>query len=297
VGKNTARAEATRKAAEMRAAAARKERQQKQLITAAVAVVVVIIAAVIGLAIASQPDKAPASANSAADTAVTKLGSIPASAFDTAGKPSASSNSIPQKLEGGTVLKNGDKPEVVYVGAEYCPYCATERWSLVAALERFGNFSGLTTTRSADNDGNIPTVSFKDAKYTSDYISFRPVETQDRNGQPLEQIPADIEPLFKKYDAPPFVDAQSQGSIPWTFYGTHQTVGSGVPIQNFVSLSDNNAWTTIVEQMLTGKGDLGQPIMANANAITAQICTLTGNKPSDVCSSSAVVQTSPMLKP
>lgn len=295
MGKNTARAEATRKAAEMRAAAARKERQQKQLITAAVAVVVVVIAAVIGLVIASQPDKAPASANPGADTAVAKLGSLPAAAFDAAGKPS-NPNAIPQKLDGGKVLKNGDKPEVLYVGAEFCPYCATERWSLVAALERFGNFSGLTTTRSAENDGNIPTVSFKDSKYTSDYISFRSVETQDRNGKQIEQIPADIEPLFKKYDAPPYVDAQSQGAIPWTFYGTNQTVGSGVPIQPFVSLTDDTAWTKIVDQMVTGKGDYGQPIMANANAITAQICTLTDNKPSDVCASPAVVQTSAMLK-
>lgn len=294
MGKNTARAEATRKAAEMRAAAARKERQQKQLITAAVAVVVVIIAVVIGLAIASQPDKPAASANPGADTAISKLSAIPASAFDAAGKPTQP-NAIPQKLDGGKVLKSGDKPEVLYVGAEYCPYCATERWSLVAALERFGDFSGLTTTRSADNDGNIPTVSFKGAKYTSDYLSFRAVETQDRNGKQLEQMPSDIEQLFSKYDSPPYVQGQG-GSIPWTFYGTHQTVGSGVPVQSFVNLTDDTAWTKIVDEMVTGKGDLGEPIMANANAITAQICTLTDNKPSDVCASTAVVQTSAMLK-
>lgn len=294
MGKNTARAEATRKAAEMRAAAARKERQQKQLITAAVAVVVVIIAVVIGIAITSQPSKTPAASNTGADGTISKLSAIPASAFDAAGKPT-SPNSIPQKLDGGTVLKNGDKPEVVYVGAEYCPYCATERWSLVAALERFGNFSGLTTTRSAQNDGNIPTVSFHGATYTSDYVSLKAIETQDRDGKPIEQIPADIEKLFQKYDAPPYVQGQG-GSIPWMFYGTHQTVGSGVPIQSFVSLSGDNAWSTIVDQMLSGKGDLGQPIMSNANAITAQICTLTDNKPSDVCASPVIVQTSALLK-
>lgn len=295
MGKNTARAEATRKAAEMRARAARKERQQKQLITAAVAVVVVIIAVVIGLAIASRPDKSAASANPGADAAIAKLSAIPAAAFDAAGKPTEP-NAIPKKLDGGTVLKNGDKPEVVYVGAEFCPYCATERWSLVAALERFGNFSGLTTTRSADDEGDIPTVSFKGATYTSDYLSFRAVETQDRNHQPLEQIPSDIEPLFTKYDAPPYVDAQSKGAIPWMFYGTHQTVGSGVPVQAFVGLSDDTAWAKIVEQMLTGKGDLGQPIMANANAITAQLCTLTGNQPADACTSKAVAETTPLLQ-
>ncbi len=296
MGKNSARAEATRKAAEMRAAAARKERQQKQLITAAVAVVVVIIAVVIGLAITSQPDKTPAASNTGADAAIAKLSTIPTSAFDAAGKPAAANNAVPQKIDGGTVLKNGDKPEVLYVGAEFCPYCATERWSLVAALNRFGSVTGLTPTRSADNEGNIPTVSFQNLKYTSDYIAFRAIETQDRNHQELQKIPPDIEALFTKYDAPPYVQGQA-GSIPWTFYGTHQTVGSGVPVQSFLNLTDESGWSKVVEQMLTGKGDLGQPIMANANAITAQICTLTGNKPDTVCSSPAVVQTAPMLKP
>ena len=29
-------------------------------------------------------------------------------------------------------------PELFYYGAEYCPYCAAERWSVVIALSRFG---------------------------------------------------------------------------------------------------------------------------------------------------------------
>ena len=28
----------------------------------------------------------------------------------------------------GTALTNGNKPEVLYIGADYCPFCAAERW-------------------------------------------------------------------------------------------------------------------------------------------------------------------------
>ena len=32
-------------------------------------------------------------------------------------------------------------PEVLYMGADYCPFCAATRWGLVLALMRFGNFT------------------------------------------------------------------------------------------------------------------------------------------------------------
>lgn len=289
------RAEAAAKAAAMRAEATRKDRQRKQLISAVVAVIVVIIAVAVGVVISNRPNTPATNGNSAAAAEIAKLGSLPASAFGAAGVPTES-NAIPQKIPDGTVLMDGTKPKVSYVGAEFCPYCATERWSLVAALERFGNFTGLTETRSAQNEGDIPTVSFVGSTYKSDDISFQAVETQDRDHKPLEQMPTDLEKLFGKYNAPPYVPEKSAGAIPWMFYGTHQTVGSGVPVQSFTNLAQDTAWTTIVDQMRTGKGEYGQPIMANANAITAQICQLTKGKPTDVCTSPAVVKTTPLLK-
>src|SRR5438876_6623085 len=40
------------------------------------------------------------------------------------------------------------KPVVLYVGAQYCPFCAAERWALVLALSRFGHWAGLRPMRS-----------------------------------------------------------------------------------------------------------------------------------------------------
>ena len=44
------------------------------------------------------------------------------------------------------------KPGVLYIGAEFCPFCATERWAMVNALGRFGTFSGLKITNSSTTD-------------------------------------------------------------------------------------------------------------------------------------------------
>ena len=70
------------------------------------------------------------------------------------------------------------------MGAEYCPYCAAERWGMIVALSRFGTFTGLQTTHSAAKDGagnaevypNTATWTFVHSSYTSKYLTFTPVE-------------------------------------------------------------------------------------------------------------------------
>jgi hypothetical protein len=62
-----------------------------------------------------------------------------------------------------------------------------------------------------------------------------------------------------------------------------------------MSLIGEDAWTTVVDQMKQGQGDVGQPVMASANVITAQICQLTNQQPTDVCASKAVMSAAPLL--
>jgi thiol-disulfide isomerase/thioredoxin len=78
----------------------------------------------------------------------------------------------------GTALTSGGKPEVLYMGAEYCPYCAAQRWAIANSLSRFGTFTGLKTSHSSssDADPNTPTLTFYGSKYTSKYVTFTPVE-------------------------------------------------------------------------------------------------------------------------
>ena len=53
----------------------------------------------------------------------------------------------PTKVTGSALTFDG-KPGIFYYGAEYCPYCAAERWPVVVALSRFGTWSNLQQTIS-----------------------------------------------------------------------------------------------------------------------------------------------------
>jgi Domain of unknown function (DUF929) len=81
---------------------------------------------------------------------VTTTTTVPAGTLDRIGAGQVSS--APTSIT-GSPLTSGGKPEVLYVGAEYCPYCAAERWAMIVALSRFGTFSGLAATHSAAKNG------------------------------------------------------------------------------------------------------------------------------------------------
>jgi len=77
------------------------------------------------------------------------------------------------------------------MGADFCPYCASERWAIVRALSNFGRWQGLLESASANHDEkylSIPTFDFARAKYTSDYVEFIGRETADRNFEPLQEL-------------------------------------------------------------------------------------------------------------
>ena len=90
----------------------------------------------------------------------------------------AGSVTTPPAGSPATPLTSGGKPEMLYIGAEYCPYCAFERWGMIVALSRFGSFSGLRTMHSSSTDvyPNTPTWTFYKSSYTSKYLTFTPVE-------------------------------------------------------------------------------------------------------------------------
>ena len=61
---------------------------------------------------------------------------------------------MPASIDAPALTADG-KPEVLYVGAEYCPFCAAERWPVVVALSRFGTWSGLSAT-DVGREGCVP---------------------------------------------------------------------------------------------------------------------------------------------
>lgn len=280
------RAETAARAAQLRAEAARKDRQRKQIIAASVAVVVVVIAVVLGVVISNRPKDAPtASPGGRGAAALATLEKLPATLFDKAPAPSPSQ--APAKLQGGTALTQDGKPKVLYIGAEYCPFCAMERWALIGALSRFGTFTGITETTSSSTDvhPDTPTFSFKDAKFTSDVVAFQAIETQDRNGKPLQTLDGENLALFQKFNP--------GGGIPWIDYGgTHATDGATVD----ATAIDGKTYDQIIAGIQDPTSDIGKTVTPAINMITAQICEQTKGQPANVCTSQGVQSASVLLK-
>lgn len=187
-------------------------------------------------------------------------------------------------------LKSNGKPEFFYLGAEYCPYCAAERWSFIIALSRFGTFSNLHLMESSSTDvyANTHTFTFYGSTYSSNYVSFVPVEGEDRNQNPLQTPTASQSALVQKLDYSPYVptvQGSSGGAIPF-FSIANQYIGSGSGYLPSV-LSGLN-WQQIANQLKDPHSTVAQAVLGNANYLTAAICKVTHGAPSNVCDSSMI---------
>ncbi|MGH7903674.1 MAG: DUF929 family protein [Candidatus Dormibacteraceae bacterium] len=165
------------------------------------------------------------------------------------------------------------KPEMLYVGAEFCPYCAAERWSLLVALGRFGTFSGVALNRSSSNDAypDTPTFTFRKSSYSSAYLDFVTVELEDRDHRSLQTPTAAQQALINKYD--------QSGYIPFLDMGNrYTTTGGWIP-----SMLAGKSWQQIAGDLANPQADSTRAIVGHANYLTAAICRVTGQKPGSVC--------------
>lgn len=228
-------------------------------------------------------------ATTAADPALIQdVTSIPASTYDTVGTGGVKSplTAVPSP----TPLTADGKPRVMYVGAEYCPYCAAERWAAVTALARFGTFEGLGETTSAHGDiyPDTPTLSFHGSTYTSPYLSFTGYETQSNQVQgttyaPLDTLSSADEKVFETYDGPPYLD--QKGSIPFIdFGGQYLTQGASYSPKLFSGLTHDQ----VVSEIQDPSSAVSKSVLGTANYFTAALCQLTHDQPTKVCTSSAV---------
>jgi hypothetical protein len=258
-------------------------------VAAVLAVIVAIV--VIGLNSGGKSGKAGGVAST---ELVAKVTGVPASVSQEVGAGTVSA--LPQPLEGNPapITKDG-KPYVLYVGAEYCPYCAGDRWAIVEALSRFGTFSGLHTTFSAPSPEvypNTATLSFHGASYTSDVIAFDGVEVQSnkslgvgRGFAMLDKLTPEQEKLFATYDVPPYVQQGQEGAFPFLLIG-NKYVSIGANYSPEVLKGKNQ--DEIAAAMSDPSSPIAKGIVGTANYITAGVCELTGNKPADVCTTPVI---------
>lgn len=253
-----------------------------------VAVAVVLIGALVVVYIArGGNDKTGAGRTAASAAVVSAVTGVPSSALDTVGlgtvktSPTVVANYQPLFAADGTV-------RVLYVGAEYCPFCAGERWSLAIALSRFGDFSGLQQTASSPTDTypNTSTLSFYGATYTSQYLTFSSYETQDTSGKPLQDLASGDKDLTTKFNAAPYVS--SPGAIPFLLIGG-KYVFSGASFD--VSVLQGYSHAQIASALSNPTSAIAKAILGGANELTAAMCDVLDDHqtaPADVCNAPGV---------
>jgi len=267
-----------------------------------VAIVVVIIAVLIITKVTSSSSTSDGGSKgwqAASASVVSGVTTIPESEYNTIGiTSSVAPITAPTKTTGQPALKwpGSTLPAVLYYGAEYCPFCAAERWSFTAALSRFGTWSNLGNMKSASTDvfPNTPTLTFAKSTYTSKYLSLRAVEAQANYYNaagtawaPLMTPTAQELRLLRTYDSNKYFPnlGGNGGSIPFLDFG-NQAIIAGASYSPSVLTGQSR------EQIAGGLKNVNNPatqaIVAAANYMTASICHIDGGKPGSVCNSSGV---------
>jgi hypothetical protein len=205
---------------------------------------------------------------------VSEITSLPASELESIGQGTA--NNLIKPVTGTPLTGATGKPEVLYAGGEFCPFCAAERWPMIIALSRFGTFSGLKATSSSSTDAypNTATFTFHGATYTSQVIDFRGVETTDRDRNPLDSLTAADQQLFNKYD--------TQGTIPFVDLGNRYAFVGAMYSPDVLA---DKSWQSIANDLQDPSSAQAKAIIGSANLLTAAICKLTSDQPPTVCSS------------
>jgi thiol-disulfide isomerase/thioredoxin len=270
--------------AAQRAAARRAEiRNRVLIVSGSVLAVIAIVVAFVLVKVTQNNNSSSGSTNpsgTALPASVMKnITSVPASTLNTVGIGSVLSyNPQPISSVSNTKLVSGGKPEMLYIGAEFCPYCAAERWGMAVALSRFGTFSPLKGIHSSstDTDPNTPTLTFYKSTYTSKYLVFTPVENETVDKTLLQTPTASQQALWNDYNANsyPFIDFGNQYVIKAPSYDP--------------GVLANMSWAQVASALHNPSTAAAQGADGAANLITAAICKMTGGQPASVCSSAGV---------
>jgi len=215
--------------------------------------------------------------NGALPASVQSSLSVPASTLAAVGTGSSATQYL--KPVTGPALTAGGKPEMLYIGAEWCPFCAAERWAMAVALSRFGTFSPLKGIHSSATDAypNTATLTFYNSTYTSKYLVFTPVENEDVNRNTLVTPTQAQKALWKKYSPPgnsyPFIDIGNRFIATVTY--------SPQVLQGL-------SWSQIAADLHKPSTAVAQGANGSANLFTAAICKITNNQPANVCTAAPV---------
>ncbi|HWE70864.1 MAG TPA: DUF929 family protein [Acidimicrobiales bacterium] len=270
------------------------------LVIVVVVVLVIVKATGGGSTAATYTPVTPAPASIVSDVTT-----IPASVYDTVGVniPSVAQPNPPIVLSNQPALTiDGKTPAMFYYGAEYCPYCAAERWAMTAALSRFGTWTNLDVTASSHTDvaPATPTFSYRNATYTSQYLTFFPVEqyTNIPSGSGytiLKNADKSEQAVINKYSTSTYIPGATAGQVGFPFIDIGNVAlisGATYSPLMLAGLSHND----IASHLNDPTNSVTQSIVGTANYISAAICASTKQQPTAVCTSAGVKAAATALK-
>ena len=264
-------------------AAARKAEARRRMLLAGGAIAVVLAVVVVFIVIRLGKSSSPASSSGRQVLPASVLKdvyTVPPATLDKVGAGSVLSfNPQPVTAVSDTPLTSAGKPEMLYIGAEFCPYCAAMRWSMAVALSSFGTFTtplrGIHSS-STDTDPSTPTLTFYQSGYRSKYLEFDSVENETVTHAPLQSTSAAQTAIWDKYDA---------NSYPFIDFGNKYVIKA--PLYN-PQVLHGLTWAQVAADLHNPSSLVAQGALGAANYITAAICKMTNNAPASVCTSGAV---------
>jgi len=262
----------------------RNQRRRRRRLSGIFTALVVVFAASFGLAQISRPGGSSGGGAGAQLAAYFQASvNIPNATLAAVGVPASIQTPTTVTSSVATV---STQHVVSYVGAEYCPYCAIQRWALLVALSKFGTFENLSNSvlsSSTDVYPNLASWSFVGSQYSSPYFTFDPTEitstVPDGQGgyQPLETMDSGQKASFDLYDP--------QGALPFI------DLGNGV-----VAVGANSSPSVLEGLTLSQIGfDIGDPsspvaqaVDGTANYLIAGLCSMIGGTQPPICNSTTV---------
>jgi hypothetical protein len=261
-------------------------------ITAVATIGALIFIAVLRTGGSKTPGPVAAPGVQADPAVVSAITSLPLSLLDAVGKGSAANPPARVSLTQPPASSGPQtKPYLLFVGSEFCPFCAAERWPLIIALSRFGKFDGLSETRSsaADVHPNTASLSFFGSTFESPYLTFEAVElySNERSASgyaPLETLSGDQSAIYTRFSP--------GGGVPFFYVGgLYVMQGANYGPDTLAGLD----WAQIAAAIQQPDSKVSKAIVGSANLLTAAICKTTGGQPGEVCDAAGVQQAASML--
>jgi hypothetical protein len=275
--------------AQEQAAMQRAERRRRLVaVTASTVLVIAVVAVIIVIKVVTTTKQAGGGRLPA--TVTGQISNVPASTLSKIGTGGLAAAGLPLKSISDTALATSQgKPQFLYIGAEFCPYCAAMRWPMAVALSRFGTFGPLNGIHSSSTDvyPNTATLTFYKQRYSSPYLTFTPVENQTVSKQPLQPVTKEQQAVWAKYDT-----IQGSQGYPFLYFGGRVIITG--PLYN-PGVLKGLSWSQISSQLSNPISIVAQNINGAANYITASICKMTKDSPASVCKAAPIPAIEPKI--